>query len=80
MHPYHPYLAHELAAERQAQMLRDAQTTRLAWQAAGEYPHARARTVLDRWTWRVHRVHAALVARIRLHQGRPSRRATTRPA
>ena len=42
----HPYLIDAFAAERQAQMLRDAEIARLARKAAGEHRRVHVRTVL----------------------------------
>jgi hypothetical protein len=78
----HPYFTAAFAAERQAQMLADAEITRLARQA-GEHRCAHIKTVPGRWTRRftMWRIRTLPAAQIRLQETRPAGRATgTAPA
>jgi hypothetical protein len=79
----HPYFIGAFAAERQAQMMADAEITRLARQAGSEHRRTHFKTVPGRWTRRftMGRIRTWFAAQIRFQEAHPARRAPgTTPA
>jgi hypothetical protein len=74
----HPSLIGAFAAQRRAELLANAQTTRLARQAGSAHRRAHVKTVLGGWTRRfaMWRIPTLPIARIRLRQSHPARRVT----